>query len=64
MANWKRLVAAALAAGLVASAATAQAKISRDSTVTGVEILSPTHPVRCDTDEDYGRRGFCESGAL
>ncbi len=64
MTNWKRLIAAALATGLIASAATAQAKISRDSTVTGIEMLSPTYPVKCDMDEDYGRRTFCESGAL
>lgn len=56
MSKWNRLLAAAFAIALVVSAPAAQAKVRRDTTMTGAVMLSPTFPFTCDADESYGRR--------
>lgn len=54
-----RLLSIAIAAAILASAATAQAQVRRDS----AGIWS-ANPFQCQTDEGYGRRGSCDYGGL
>lgn len=63
MLKWNRLLSIAIATAILASAATAQAQVRRDSGLAGAGIWS-ANPFKCQTDEGYGRAGSCDTGGL